>query len=280
MPTTKRVVAVAPPRDGRQRSKTVEKAVHLLMEFALGAPHISVSELARRSSLPPAVVQRIVNSLTAGGILEQESRTRAYMLGLSILELGAVAANHNRLMVAAQPVMQRMNELTSEAVLLTVLDRRTWRGALIHLLDARRPSIVRYRLQQQGYLHASSTRKVLLAHLAPSEIDEVITKVGLPPLTPNTITTRERLLEELEKIRRRGFAISRGEAVTGTTGVPAPIRSEGGTVVASVGVSVPDTRLHEPEMPSLIEIVVRGADEISAALRESPTRPARGGRHG
>ncbi len=253
------------PEDGR-KAKTVEKALVILVEFMKGPPLLGISDLSTRAKFPRAVVQRVVNSLRSVGFLEQDPKSKRYTLGLRVLELGATAANYNRLMIAAQPVMNRLNDVTREATLLSVIDRRTWRGAYISLLDALEPSVIRPKLQQQGYLHASSTRKVLLAHLAPDEIDYVIRKVGLPRLTSKTIATPNALLAELERIKRDGYAVSRGEAYAGTSGVAAPIRDKGGAVVASLGVSVPDTRLNEARLKKLRQLVVKAAAEISASL--------------
>ncbi|HLA80699.1 MAG TPA: IclR family transcriptional regulator [Thermoleophilia bacterium] len=254
----------------RTKSRTAEKALELLVEFIKGPPHISVTDLARRTRMAPAIVQRLVNSLRASGFLEQEPRSRTYMLGLRALQLGATASNYNRLMVAAHPVMQEINKVTREAVLLAVVDKRTWRGAFIHMVDPLEPSNYRYRIQQQGCLHTSSTRKVLLAHLKADDIKQVIREVGLPKLTPNTITSTNVLLGELEQIRKQGYAVSRGEAVLGTTGVAAPIWGSDGAVVASLGVSAPDTRVTPGRLEDIRRIVVRGAAEISTSLRKMP----------
>jgi IclR family acetate operon transcriptional repressor len=254
-----------------RHSKTVSKALGVLTEFMKGPPFLGVTDLSRRMGLPAAVVQRIVNALYRSGFLEREAVSRRYSLGLQVLELGAVAANYNRLMIAAQPVMQEVNQLTGEAVLLGVVDKQTWRGAYIHIIDAAHPGNVRPRLQQQGYLHASSTRKVLLASLPPDEIDRVLHEVGLPRLTPRTITDRAALYRELGQIQRQGYAISRGEAVVGTTGVAAPITDRIGHVVASLGISIPDARLSESRLLKLRRLVVRSAGRIATALNTIPS---------
>lgn len=253
----------------RTTAQGVTRALRVLEEFIKGPPYLGITDISGRVGLAPPVVQRIVNSLAAAGFLERSDRTRKYSLGLKVIELGATAETYNRLVAASRPVMHQLNERTGEVVLLAVLDRRTWRGAYLLALEGRQSASIRPGLQRQGYLHASSTRKVLLAFAADDEIREVINTHGLPRLTPRTITDPRALWTEVKLIRAKGFAVSRGEATIGTSGVAAPIRDREGTVIAGLGISMPDTRGSDERLAALSEQIVAAASEVTRRLQQS-----------
>ena len=63
----------------------------------------------------------------------------------------------------------------------------------------------------------------------------------------STITTPEDFCEELERVRRRGYAYDIEEAVLELCCVAAPIRTYTGEVVASMSLSVPAYRFSASE---------------------------------
>ncbi len=249
----------------KRKARTVEKALSVLAEFGKGPPIIGVQALSARTGFPPAVVQRLVNSLRAASFLEQNESNKKYRLGVRVLELGAAAARYSSLLSAAKPVMQELSISTLELVFLEVVDRRNWRASYIHFLDPLKGRPLR--LVQHSYLHAGAAGKVLLAYLPAQEVDHILAEIGLPKLTPKTITNARLLRDELATIRRTGYAVSHGEVVTNTSGVAAPVRDSRGEVVATLSVSGHDSRLTEVRMRKLRELVVAGAARISETLR-------------
>ena len=87
-------------------------------------------------------------------------------------------------------------------------------------------------------LHTTAAGKVFLAFgtatLPDGELDA---------LTPATITDRERLADELETVRERGYATLADELEVGLSAVAAPVRERGGEVVAVLCISGATLRL-------------------------------------
>jgi DNA-binding IclR family transcriptional regulator len=88
----------------------------------------------------------------------------------------------------------------------------------------------------------------------------------LERFTPKTITSRSKLLAELEVTRKRGWAATTEELEIGLNAVAAPIRGTGGAVVAAVSVSGPAYRLTVDSFPSVTERLQAGAEEISSRI--------------
>jgi DNA-binding IclR family transcriptional regulator len=112
------------------------------------------------------------------------------------------------------------------------------------------------------FFHSTSLGKVMMAHMPEDQIDEIIERHGLPAKTEATVTDRESLMEVLEQIRERGYAIDDEENVQGLRCVAAPV-FRGEDILGAVSVSGPSRRMEgerfDEEIP---KIVTRSANVI------------------
>ena len=84
--------------------------------------------------------------------------------------------------------------------------------------------------------------------------------------TPRSITDPEELAIELDRIRRDGYAINRGEWRESVCGLAAPIFDATGQAVAGVGISGPRQRLTSNKLRGFSGDVLATASAISGAL--------------
>ncbi|EST36533.1 IclR family transcriptional regulator [Streptomyces roseochromogenus] len=208
----------------------LEKAAKVLVAFQSAQPRLTLTEVVERSGLARSSAHRILDQLVQLRWLEREGRD--YRLGMGMLELGALAAHHNRLRRAALPHLHALHESTGHLVHLTVLD-----GAEVVYLeriggsdDSGVPSRVGGR--QPAYCTAAG--KAILAFSDSAVVEQVI-RQGLRPRTPRTITHAESFRGELAMVRERGVAFDREEGYRGVSCVAAPLRGAG-RAVASVSV--------------------------------------------
>lgn len=90
---------------------------------------------------------------------------------------------------------------------------------------------VSFRRGQMRSLHAGASALPLLAHAPQSIIEEVLTR-GYRGYTAATLRPGE-LAAELERIRRDGYSVSRGQTTPGMYGVGVPVDAKG-TCIASL----------------------------------------------
>ena len=88
----------------------------------------------------------------------------------------------------------------------------------------------------------------------------------LATYTPQTITRRAALREELDRVRAQGHALAVDELEVGLTAVAAPIRNAHGDVVASMSVSGPSFRLTPDRVDDVVALVSDAAVEVSHRL--------------
>jgi DNA-binding IclR family transcriptional regulator len=115
-------------------------------------------------------------------------------------------------------------------------------------------------------LHATSTGKAYLAFL-PTEEQEAVLPRRLDRYTATTVTDRRRLAQQLEAVRRDGYAVCVGELEESLFGASAPVLSEQGRPVAIVSVWGTEHRLPRERLPQVGHRAVEAADELKELLR-------------
>jgi DNA-binding IclR family transcriptional regulator len=116
------------------------------------------------------------------------------------------------------------------------------------------------------YLHSTTVGKAILAFLRDEEIQEVIGHKGLPRFTENTIVDAHQLMEEIQSIRARGYAIDNEENEPGVRCVSAPVFGLNQHVSTSISVSGPSVRISPARISELSSMVIETSHKVSAGL--------------
>jgi DNA-binding IclR family transcriptional regulator len=243
--------------------RSVDRAAALLL--ALGESHgeAGVTELARRLGLHKSTASRLLATLEKRGLVEQDDETGRYRLGLVVIRLAEKAERTLDLRAIAMPELDRLARATRETTGLGVADG----DQFLTVAQADGPNLVAMGdWTGRGVpIHSVAAGKVLLAAMPEREILKLVRR-GLDRFTDRTITQLEPLLEELARVRRRGYATAFGEFDAGLNGVAAPVHDARGQVTAAVDVWGPAFRITPRRMPELIGQVRASAAAVSVRL--------------
>lgn len=234
-------------------------------------PHLSgVTDLARHLGLTKSNTHRLLQTLVASGYVRNLEQSGKYELTLKLWELGAAIVDRLDLRTVAIEYMERLCQVSSETVHLSVLEG----SEVIYLAKVDSPHPVRAysRVGGRAPAYCVATGKVLLAYAPATLIDQI--SLELKPFTALTITTPNELRTDLEKVRRTGYAVNRGEWRDSVCGVAAPIWNAAGQVCAAIGLSGPVDRFKARSLKQLSPTVVSVAQQISSRLGFRPTASA------
>jgi DNA-binding IclR family transcriptional regulator len=235
------------------------KVKDILDLFTLEEPELDLKQIREGSGLPNSTCVRLVRNMLNDGLLSQVGPN--YRIGLSVVRWAAVARQGLGLVETANPTLNWLRDQTGESAGLFVRDGHF--RVCIALAESTRAVGRRLTLGNVLPIHVGAPGKTLLAFDASS--DAVVDTLTLEPMTEQTLTDRKALLQELNRIRRDGFAVSHGEWNSEVAGVAAPIFGADGHMIAVVGVSGPLTRLGKEVLPDVIRSVTRAAAEVSVA---------------
>ncbi len=183
-----------------------------------------------------------------------------YHLGEMILSL-ARNVPKKRLQDIAIPFMHELSAQTGEAMCLSTLHDN--QGVCIERVEAHHSLRVSHDLGSIFPLHAGTSGKILMAYLDREEQKRIIADMGLPRFSEATITDPDKLIKELARIRKQGYALSNGEVIPGTYGIGAPVMSRTGKAVAALSISAPIQRMEKTRQQQVIALVVNTARKIT-----------------
>ena len=242
---------------------SVDRALLLLELLAQAGGRLPITVLAQRSDLALGTVHRLLASLAARGYVRQDS-DRRYALGTALLPLGDAAT---RLLSSwALPFLSQLAEQCGETANLAVLED----DHVIYVAQA--PGRHRMRMftevGRRVLPHSTAVGKVLLAWQDEDHVRRVLTRLGLPVRTPNTLTTLAAFSAELAAVRERGWAVDDEEEEIGVRCMAVPV-GPGTLAVAAVSVSGPASRL-EAGQSDVVEALRHVAGELARSLASTP----------
>jgi IclR family pca regulon transcriptional regulator len=109
---------------------------------------------------------------------------------------------------------------------------------------------------------------VLLANLAPPQLEAYLTRVKLVPLTPKTVTSAPELRRILNTVRAQDFSLLDQEFEMGLRSIAVPVRDTTGNVVASMNVGAQAALLSAQQMKeTVLPHLFAAAQDLGGLLR-------------
>ncbi|GLY66357.1 IclR family transcriptional regulator [Amycolatopsis taiwanensis] len=244
-------------------TQAIRRALSVLRLLRDEGGELSLSAIARRLGLTPGTTHRVVGALSVDGFVTHNPHTDCYHLGAGAILLGQAAQRVHGL-ERALPIIEGVKAETGESVNITIRDN----SESVVLLRAQSTLPLRFE-QHPGArfpLYATASGKAILAYSLDVEAYLASLPEQLPPLTTNTLATRDDLALALTETRDRGYSVDDEENVAGVRCVGAGVLDDQGLARAAVVIQVPTVRLPDDRIPELGARAVAAAREVAQFL--------------
>ena len=250
---------------------TLERGLRVLKAFDEDHPEMTLSEVATKTALPPAVARRCLITLVELGYVGQHERK--FLLRPAVLTIGSAFLASMQIEQVVLPPLQGLRDQTGDSASLAVLS-----GAEI-LYVAHVSTDRRFRVAAgvgtRFPFHATSLGKALAAHLPEGERAALLAGAPFQRFTERTVTDGTALAERLDLITQRGYDSALDELDYGIVSVAVPIFGRDKRVIAAINCSTSTTRISQDELVRTRLPLLRGAaGEIEASLRRWPALEA------
>jgi IclR family transcriptional regulator, pca regulon regulatory protein len=249
-------------------SQSLERGLAILRCFTPKRSVLGIADIADELGMSRSTTHRYVITLTALGYLKQD-RSRKYLLGLHVTDLGMSALNSTGLGEHSQPYLEELRQRTSYTANLAVLDG----SEILYVARARSFRRAQNKIDlglapgSRLPLHCTAMGKLLLAHLPANTQHELIDEIKLPKRGPNTITSKKTLRTALESVREEGLAVNDEELAPGLLSIAVPVRCESDEVRAALNMAAHTSMISLEELVEhLAPHLITTADRISARL--------------
>ena len=251
--------------------RALERAFDIIEAFSLDDSDLTLTEISTKTSLSLATIHRFIQTMLVRGYVEQDPISSKYKLSKQFVRLGGIVVRGLDLVQTAMPYLQELSNKTSQNCNLSVYDQ----GKVLCLINIEsfNSYFMGIKVGQSLPVYGGALSKVILAHL-PTELITNLISDDLPSYTPQTISHRDLLLNELEKIRQQGFAESRGELTIGEAAIAAPIYDYSNGVVAGISLSGPEHHYVEEKQIEFRNQLLQTATLISRQLGAVDMRSA------
>lgn len=244
--------------------QTIERINAIFDCFTLERPELGVREAARLIGLSTSTTGRMLAAMKELGILTQNPTTHTYALGGKVLKWAGVYSETLDVRARSIPMLEELHRSTQETISLYVMEGNE--RVCVERLESPQNVRIVARVGRRLPLYAGSAGKVFLAFLPEARREEIIRHTEFKPLTSNTIVDEHLLRDELAKIRRQGYSLSRGEWLSDAAGVAAPVFDQSGLIVAAVTISGPAQRFTEEKVNQYIPEILHVGEQISRYL--------------
>ncbi len=220
-----------------------------------------VTELANELQVNKSTVFRLLETMEKRNLVQQDKITAKYKLGIGLLHISEGLVKNLDIINVSRPTLKQLMDSTKESVHLC-----TYSNDKVYVVDQVKSNQIMKVSATIGHeepIHCSSVGKCILAYLPAEERDRILDNVQFIPYTEKTKTSKSALFEELEQIKRNGYALDDEELSIGVCCIAAPIYNHKGEIKNCVGISGPSARIRLDNIDSYISKVKIAASNIS-----------------
>lgn len=253
------------------RPSSVANAIQLLKAFSDDEAELGISALARKIGVAKSTAFRLVCTLEAEGLLEQNPVNQQYRLGIGLFGLGTLVRQRMDLSSEARHHLFRLREITGETLLLGVPSETD----IMYIHSMESPQALRFQcsIGVRRPAHCTAVGRAIFA-FASKELSDRLLARRMNQRTPRTVTDPALVRATLASVREQRYALEDEESEPGIRCIASPIYGADGLVVGAVGIAGPSQRVSIETLVTYAEPLLEAVEAISLRLGY------RGRRHG
>lgn len=243
--------------------QTLDRAL-ILMRTVSEHDGITLSELAEETGQSAATVYRVLTTMAAHKMLEIDEESQLWYVGAGAFRAGSAFLRRSNVVERSRAAMHALMRDTGETANLGLAED----GQVIFISQVETHETIRafFPPGTKSPMHASGIGKALLAHYPRERVEQIAETEGLERFTDRTNSNLDDLMNDLERVRRRGYAIDNEEKATGMRCIAAAIFNTHGEAIAGISVSGPGFRIPGPKQSEFGERVRAAADTVTEAI--------------
>jgi IclR family transcriptional regulator, KDG regulon repressor len=213
---------------------SVHNAIRILQTFTTTKTELGISELSVRLGLAKSTVFRLMKTLNESNLVEKNTETQKYQLGIAAFNLGFTVYHSMELRRISYPILKKLAKSIRRVVRLGVYDN----GGVVYI-NKQIPDDHSGTISQIGDRvpsYCTAVGKMLLANQSDKEIERVISG-PLTKYTKKTIVSPYEIKQQILEIKKRGYALTIEELRNGVCSVAVPVNNDFGKTVGAISIT-------------------------------------------
>jgi len=253
-------------------SGVLERTLGILELLSQHGEGLELAAIADRLDIPRSGTHRLLNDLVRLGYVRQARGHGDYLLTTKLVAMGLSYLSNSGIVDIAQPLLNRLAEVSGELVRLSVVDgeRLTW---VARAQGARQGLRYDPDMGSDAQLSCSSSGWALLSTLSDDEALARVAKQGLgrpEDFGPAAPTSLQAVIEAVQTSRARGYSVTTDTYSIGLSAMSAPVRFAGQPAFGVLTIAGPTVRFTPEKMDALATELMHTAQQLAAASGASP----------
>lgn len=238
--------------------ESARRALRILLFFGDSQRELTADDIAQEIGISVPSVYRFLALLKELHLVENTAENRYYLTPRTLI----FAEGSERTLdttTLLKPLIQELAATLGEAALIT--QRIGDYATCVEISHTNHMVAISVQPGEVLSLHRGAGSKVLLASMTDAWLQGYCAR--MLDTMPDEDTNH--LLQELQQVQQRGWAISSAEIDEGVWACAAPVTAQGRTV-AALSVAAPSYRIQPTERQAIIDAVVAQAAKASSAI--------------
>lgn len=245
----------------KENISTITKTMELLELLSKYSKGLTLQEIVDILNYPKSSIYKIATNLLELGYLGREPDNLRFFLSRKLLLLGLTSVSSYDIIEKSEEYMKRLRDNVGESVMIgTLIENEV---VLIKQTQGTHDFVFTLQQGMRFNLYSTAPGKVLLAFMPEQKQREQLKEINIEAINEYTITEKDQLKKELDKIVTDGYALDLNETVQGVHCIAAPIFDEKGNAIACIWISGPAGRLPKNKVNSIGIKVKKTGLEIS-----------------
>lgn len=249
-----------PDSASKRQVPAVTRAVAILRFLARSDEPVGVNPMARELDLVPSTCMHILRVLQDEGLVEFDSDTKRYSIGIGILPLARSALQKNTFSALIQPMLSQLSETFGVTTIATQV-AEPGQMVVVALSQSSLPFRLQVDLGSRFPVLISATGRLFAAFNTddPAKLHARFDKLvwDHPP-------GFDTWLQEVEQVRSQGYAVDRGSYISGVTVVAAPVFDASNKMIRSLVAIGISERMGPRDTTRLAQALLKMRDQVHA----------------
>lgn len=245
-------------------SRSVRRAFDILELMLQRGEPVAVADLVQGLKIPKSTAYELVRTLTEVGCVEPSAKDSGLFLGRKLFELGMAYRAQVDLLKDGSEIVEQLRDETGETIQLSVLEN----GRMLVLAkeEGSRPIRIISRIGSRVPVNWAAAGRLLVSDLDDAALKTLLERTVWQSPSGRAIVEVEKLVAQIRRFRRQGYATEMNEANEHAGCVAAPVIDGSGRCVAAISIVAPEQRLGRSNRDVLIRAVCEAAKRLSRKL--------------
>ena len=245
-------------------SRSVRRALDIFELMLQRGEPVTVAEIIAQLAIPKSTAYELVRTLSESGYIAPSGKGSAMFLGRKLFELGMAYRSHVDLLRDGSRIAEELRNETGETVQLSVLEKNLM--MVIFKEEGIRQLRIISNVGSRVPVNWAAAGRLLVSDMDDVALTGLLAATVLPSPTGRAVTDVKKLIAQIRRFRRQGYATELNEANEHAGCVAAPVVDGSGRCIAALSIVAPEQRMMKKNRDSLIASVTAAAKKLSRRL--------------